>query len=263
MKRHKPRAAALVPTALRMMMDANIPKEDLASLVAFRSGTAPLPQELADEVYERYGIPVLGNYGATEFAGGVAGWSYKDWKQHGEAKRGSVGRMHQGIDARVVDEDTHRVLPTGSAGLLELRGGQLEDGKTWVRTTDLARLDDDRFLWILGRADNAIIRGGFKVLPGKVVEVLEAHPHIREASVVGIKDRRLGLVPVAAYTLEGGSADPGESELQQWVKKRMTAYCVPLHMRCVVELPRTPSLKVSAAGVQALFSQLETVQLDK
>lgn len=260
MRRHKPKIAALVPAALRMVMDANLPKEDLASLIAVRSGTAPLPQELVDEVYERYGIPVLGTYGATEFAGGVAGWTYRDWKQHAREKRGSVGRLHQRIDARVVEEDTHRVLPAGSPGLLELRGGQLEDGHTWVRTTDLARIDEDRFLWILGRADNAIIRGGFKVLPGQVIEVLEAHPRISEAAVVGIRDRRLGQVPVAAYTLEDGLGDPGESELQQWIKARMTAYSVPLSMRCVKELPRTPSLKVSAVAVQALFSDLAEAQ---
>ena len=259
-KRHRPRVSGLVPTALRMVMDANIPKEDLASLVAFRSGTAPLPQELSDEVYERYGIPVLGTYGATEFAGGVAGWSYREWKEHGDDKRGSVGCLHDGIDARIVDQDSCKILPTGAVGLLELRGGQLEDGKTWIRTTDLARLDDDRFLWILGRADNAIIRGGFKVMPGDVAKVLEEHPLVREAAVVGLNDRRLGQIPVAAYTLEGGFDGPEERELQDWVKARMTAYSVPEHIRCVEELPRTPSLKVSSVGVQELFSDMSETQ---
>jgi len=253
-KRHKPRVSALVPTALRMMMDANIPQQDLSSLVAIRSGTAPLPQELADQVYERYGIPVLGNYGATEFAGGVAGWSYRDWKKFGREKRGSVGRVHEGIEARVVHRDTHETLPTGDVGLLELRGGQLGDGSTWVRTTDLASLDEDRFLCIHGRADNAIIRGGFKVMPGDVSKALESHADVREAAVVAIPDDRLGQVPVAVYTLEPGSADPGESTLKGWVRQRMTAYSVPVRLRCVEELPRTPSMKVSAVEVQALFS---------
>lgn len=253
-KRHRPRVASAVPTALRMILDADIPKEDLSSLIALRSGTAPLPPELADEVMERYGIPVLGNYGATEFAGGVAGWSYADFKKYWKAKRGSVGRVHDTIEARIVDQETFEELPIGETGLLELRGGQIEDGRTWVRTTDLARLDEDRFLYILGRADNAIIRGGFKIMPGEVAEVLEAHPAIREASVVGIEDRRLGQVPVAAYILEKDAAAPSDEELAAWVKARMTPYSVPVAFRAVDELPRTPSLKVSAAGVQELFA---------
>ncbi len=255
-KRHRPRVASAVPTALRMILDADIPKEDLSSLIALRSGTAPLPPELADEVTERYGIPVLGNYGATEFAGGVAGWSYRDFKEHWKDKRGSVGRVHDGIDARIVHPETFEEVAVGEAGLLELRGGQIEDGKTWVRTTDLARLDEDRFLYILGRADNAIIRGGFKIMPGDVAEALEAHPAVREAAVVGIDDRRLGQVPVAAYVVEPGTEAPGDDELADWVRSRMTPYSVPVAFKAVAELPRTPSLKVSAVGVKELFADL-------
>ncbi|MFW6092906.1 MAG: class I adenylate-forming enzyme family protein [Pseudomonadota bacterium] len=256
-KRHRPKVASAVPTALRMILDADIPKEDLSSLIALRSGTAPLPPELADEVMARYGIPVLGNYGATEFAGGVAGWSYKDFKAHWETKRGSVGRVHDGIDARVVHPESFEELPTGEAGLLELRGGQIEDGKTWVRTNDLARLDEDRFLYILGRADNAIIRGGFKIIPGDVADVLESHPAVKEAAVVGLDDRRLGQVPVAAFELAPGAEAPTDDELAEWIRSRMTAYSVPVAFKAVDELPRTPSLKVSAVGVKELFGDLE------
>jgi long-chain acyl-CoA synthetase len=253
-KRHRPRVASAVPTALRMILDANIPKEDLSSLVALRSGTAPLPPELADEVMERYGIPVLGNYGATEFAGGVAGWSYGDFKKHWNEKRGSVGRVHDTVEARIVDPDTFEEQSAGDVGLLELRGGQIGDGQTWVRTTDLARFDADRFLYILGRADNAIIRGGFKIMPGDVATVLEEHPAVREAAVVGIKDRRLGQVPVAAYIVGQGAEPPADAELADWVRSRMTPYSVPVAFKAVEELPRTPSLKVSAVGVQELFA---------
>jgi long-chain acyl-CoA synthetase len=252
-KRHQPVVASVVPTGLRMIMDANIPKEDLSSLVAFRSGTAPLPVELAESIFERYGVPVLGNYGATEFAGGVAGWSFKDWKLYGESKRGSVGRVNKGVEARIVDSETFEPLPVGSEGLLEVRGGQVTNDETWVRTTDLARMDDDCFIWILGRADNAIVRGGFKIMPGDVAKVLEQHPTIREVGVVGISDRRLGQVPVAAYILNSGCEAPTDSELIEWIKERMTAYSVPVMFLCVEELPRTPSLKISANGVQALF----------
>lgn len=259
-KRHRPRVANAVPTALRMILDANIPKEDLSSLVAIRSGSAPLPPETVDEVMERYGIPVLGNYGATEFAGGVAGWNYRDFKQHWTEKRGSVGKMQAGVEARIVDQETSAPLATNEPGLLELRGKQLGDPSKWLQTTDLARLDEDGFLFILGRADNAIIRGGFKVSPGDLSKTLESHPAIREAAVVGIDDKRLGQVPVAAITLEPGADAPEETELEQLVREKMTAYSVPAEFLFVDELPLTRSMKVSAADVKALFEKASSSQ---
>ncbi len=252
-KRHRPRVANAVPTALRMILDADVPKDDIASLVAIRSGSAPLPPETVDEVVERYGIPVLGNYGATEFAGGVAGWSYQDFKRYWTKKRGSVGRIQTGIEARIVHPDTSEPLAVNEAGLLEVRGKQVGDGETWVQTTDLAHLDEDGFLFILGRADHTIIRGGFKVSPGEVARVLESHPAIREAAVVGIADRRLGEVPVAAMTLTDGAETPAIKELEAMVREKMNAYSVPTAFKFVGELPRTPVLKVAAMGVKALF----------
>ncbi len=252
-KRHRPKVAGGPPTALRMILDADLPKDDLSSLVALRAGTAPLAPEMVDEFLDRYGIPVLENYGATEFAGGVAGWSLGDFKNHWSEKRGSVGRVQDHIDARVVDQEDFSELPIGEVGLLEIKGSQIGDGKSWVRTTDLAQLDEDRFLYILGRADNAIIRGGFKVMPGDVVKALEAHPSIREASVVALEDRRLGQVPVAAMILKRGARPPSDEELGNWIRERMTAYSVPTAYKFVEELPRTPSLKVSAPDVKALF----------
>ena len=77
------------------------------------------------------------------------------------------------------------------------------DGE-WVRTTDLATLDEDRFLWISGRTDNAINRGGFKVHGEEIGRILERHPDVREVCVVGIADKRLGAVPAAAVVPRQG-----------------------------------------------------------
>lgn len=254
-KRHKPISASAVPTALKMILEANPPKEDLASLVALRSGTAPLAPEIVDEFLKRYDLPVLATYGATEFAGGVAAWTYKDFRKYWKEKWGSVGRFNSNIEGRVVDREDFHVLEPSEIGLLEIRGKQIGDGKNWVRTTDLASIDADGFLFIHGRADNAIIRGGFKIMPGEVVTVLEDHPAIREASVVGIKDERLGEVPVAALILAQGAEQPSEDELVAWVKERMTSYSVPTAWQFVDELPRTPSMKVSMPAVRELFAK--------
>ncbi len=250
---HRPASGGAPPAALRMILDADIPAEELSSLKTLGAGTAPLDSSIVDEFLARYDIPVLSNYGATEFAGGVASWSLRAFRQYWEAKRGAVGRIHKSIEARVVDPASGEVVPFGEQGILELKGFAVAQDDSWVRTTDRAVLDQDRFLWIRGRADNAIIRGGFKVHPDEVVEVLQQHPAVREASVVGIADRRLGQAPVAAVILKSGAEAPTEADLAAWVRSQLMAYCVPVAFRFVDELPRTPSLKVSAPAVRELF----------
>lgn len=257
-RRNRPKVAGAVPSAVRMLLEADVDPEALSSLSAMISGTAPLPPELVDAFYEKYGIPILANYGATEFAGAIAGWSIDDFKAHWTEKRGSVGRVHSNIDARVVDPETGEVLDHGREGLLELKGDQLgaahaRDGDTWLRTTDRAVLDADGFLFIHGRADNAIIRGGFKVHPDDVVKALHDHPAIREAAVVGLDDDRLGAVPAAAIILRDGAVAPQIEDLRVFLKERLIAYQVPAHFRFVDDFPRTPSMKPSAPGLKALF----------
>jgi acyl-CoA synthetase (AMP-forming)/AMP-acid ligase II len=247
-RQHRPGYVRLPPTALRMVLQAGVDTETFGSVRAVGCGTAPLPPELMEEFEERYGVPVLGNYGATEFAGSIAGWTLKDKKQYGPRKRGSVGRANRGIELRVVDPDTGTVLPTGETGLLEARGGQLPaaDG-AWLRTTDLATVDDEGFLFIRGRADEAINRGGFKIPPSVIEEALAAHPAVNEASAVALPDTRLGQVPAAAVTLHSPVT---EEELMQFLSGRLTRYQRPVTIKVVDQLPRTPSLKISRALVR-------------
>jgi long-chain acyl-CoA synthetase len=252
-RRHSLKVAWAPPSGLRMLLDADVPKEDLASLSALRTGTAPLDTALADALYERYGVPVLQNYGATEFAGAIAGWTLGDFKAHGVEKRGAVGRLNPGVNGRIVDPETGDPLPFGETGLLELMAGQIAGGGNWTRTTDLAVLDADNFLWIKGRHDNAIIRGGFKVQPDDVVKALEAHPAIREAAVVALPDERLGQIPVAAYLLRRSADAPSDAELRSFLKNRLLAYQVPVRFLKLDEFPRTPSMKVSQPDLKALF----------
>ena len=252
-RRNQPKVAPAVPSAVRMLLEADVAREDLASLTALISGTAPLSPDLVDAFLEKYGIPILGNYGATEFAGPVAGWTLGDFTTLWPTKRGSVGRVHANIAARVVDGSSGRVLAPGDEGLLEVCGEQLGNGGAWLRTTDRATLDGDGFLYIAGRADDAIIRGGFKVHPDDVVKALHQHPAIREAAVVGVSDARLGAVPAAAIILRDGVQAPEPEALKAFLKQRLIAYQVPMQIRFVEDFPRTPSMKPSAPGLQALF----------
>lgn len=252
-KRNRPAVAPAVPSAVRMLLDADVNREDLSSLKALISGTAPLSPDLVDAFLEKYGIPICANYGATEFAGAIAGWTIDDFRARWAEKRGAVGRVHGDIEARIVDPENGAALPTGEEGLLELKGRQLNNDLQWMRTTDRAILDDDRFLFIRGRADNAIIRGGFKIHPDDIVHALNDHPAIREAAVVGVPDERLGAVPAAAIILKDGVDALAPDDLKAWLRERLIAYQVPAHIRIVADFPRTPSMKPSAPGLHALF----------
>ncbi|MET0578430.1 MAG: fatty acid--CoA ligase family protein, partial [Ilumatobacteraceae bacterium] len=255
-REHRPRAVSLVPTALAMVYDADLPRDTFDGVSAVFSGTAPLDPALAQQFQERYGVPVLVVNGATEFAGGVAGWTLADWKRCGRDKVGSVGRPNAGVRVRVVDQDSFDPLPPGEVGLLEVQAPQLSSSG-WVRTTDLARIDEDDFIWIVGRADDVIVRGGFKVATNSVRDVIAGHPAVLDASVFGLPDRRLGQVPVGAVELRPDAEPVTSDELIAWARERLTGYQVPVELRIVDRLPRTPSMKVSQAALKELFGATE------
>ncbi|MEU6539086.1 class I adenylate-forming enzyme family protein [Streptomyces sp. NPDC047000] len=251
-ERYGLRAASLVPAAIRAVLDAEVPRQRLASLQVVTSGTAPCPAELADRFFRTYGVPVLMTYGATEFAGAVAGWTLPLHERWWRSKAGSAGRAFDGVELRVTGEDGAE-LPVGRTGRLEVRTEQsTHGGRVWARTSDLARIDADRFLWIEGRADDAIIRGGFKVQAETVARVLESHPAVREAAVAGLPDPRLGEVPVAAVEAEPGRPAPDPGELAALCRGRLTPYEVPAHIVVLGALPRTPSGKVSRVELLGL-----------
>ncbi|EJZ09982.1 class I adenylate-forming enzyme family protein [Mycolicibacterium vaccae] len=251
-REHRPRAVSLVPTALRMVLHSDLTRDDLAGVVAVTSGTAPLSADDADAFTEKFGIPVLTSYAATEFGGGAAGWTLADHRRHWHAKRGSVGRANPGAQLRVVD-DAGQPLGPDTPGLLEVKPSQLGPGTDWIRTTDLARIDADGFLWILGRADQAIIRGGFKVLPDDVRAALESHPAVAGAAVIGAPDPRLGQTPVAVVELRA-DADPGE--IIEFLGSRLARYEIPTEIVVVDAIPRTPSGKPDLPAVRSLLAQV-------
>src|SRR5690606_36307534 len=117
----------------------------------------------------------------------------------------------------------------------------------WMRTADLARMDADGFVWILGRADQAIIRGGFKVMPDDVRAALESHPAVAGAAVVGRPDPRLGETPVAMVELRS-PVDTAELFAHLW--GRLARYEVPTDIAIVELIPRTPSGKPDLTAVR-------------
>ena len=151
----------------------------------------------------------------------------------------------------MVDDDGMPLGPD-QIGLLEVKPAQLGPSADWMRTTDMARIDADGFLWIIGRADQAIIRGGFKVMPDDVRTALESHPAVAGAAVVGRPDDRLGETPVAMVELaRTGSADA--AELVDFLRTRLARYEIPTDIAIVDAIPRTPSGKPDLGAIRRHF----------
>ncbi|MDA2889425.1 fatty acid--CoA ligase family protein [Mycolicibacterium sp. BiH015] len=250
-KRHRIARAGVQPAVIKMLLDADVPAGDLASLEFLISASGPLDPETRDEFEQRYGIPIRLAYGATEFAGSLCAWTADMLRDFGESKRNSVGRALPDTELRIVDADSGAVLPPGAQGLLEAKVAPI--GPHWIRTTDIASIDDDGFVTLHGRADGAINRGGFKVQPEEVRRVLISHPAVRDACVVGVPDPRLGQVPFAAIEVVTGAAVPSDDDLKTWVRHALPVYNVPVAFSVVDELPQNPALKVSLPAVAALY----------
>ncbi|BBY81909.1 acyl--CoA ligase [Mycolicibacterium pulveris] len=250
-KEHRIPRSGVQPAVIRMLLDADVAKEDLASLDFLISASGPLDPETRDEFEGRYGIPIVLAYGATEFAGSLCAWTPELQAEFGASKRHSVGRALPDTELRVVDPETGAELARGEQGLLEAKVAPI--GADWIRTTDIASIDADGFVTLHGRADGAINRGGFKILPETVRRVLVSHPAVKDACVVGVPDTRLGQVPFAAIEVADGTAAPSEEELSELIRARLPVYNVPVAFAVVDQLPRNPALKVSLPAVAALY----------
>ena len=248
----RPTRASLPPAGVRMLLDSDVPRDWLSSLTLVAVGGGALRRDLHAAFEARFGVPVLPAYGATEFGGVVANWSLPLYREWGARKRTSAGRPSKDVGLRVVDPESFVELPVGVTGLLEVRVPRISDG--WMRTSDLASLDEDGFLFVHGRADGAINRGGFKIVPDQLAGILAGHPAVADAAVVGVPDGRLGEAPVAAVELKPG-AHAGPEALKAWLRDRVPAYHMPVEIRVLDALPRNASMKIALEAVRMLFTQ--------
>ncbi len=253
-KRFGLRSTVLPPAAMTMLVDDDR-IDDLVPLRFVRSITAPLSPLQARRFKDRFGIAVLNSYGQTEIGGEIIGWNAADSREHGEDKLGSVGRPHDGVRVRAVDDEGNDVGPDSSGELWVLTpalsagyadGGDLGDRLSpdgWFRTGDIGRVDADGFVWIEGRVSSMINRGGLKVHPGEVEEVLRLHRSVADVAVVGVPDDRLGEVPWAFVVgAPGTTLDP--EALTEISREHLAPYKVPVRFVAIDALPRNEVGKV-------------------
>ncbi len=242
-----------VAAMLRGLLDApGFAQADLSSLRWIMAGGAPVPTDLIRSFGQR-GIPLLQTYGATETAGPATAVDLA----HAEAKAGSAGLPFFHTDLRIVGE-ADRALPAGAVGEIQVRAPHLFAGYwrnpaetaaafacDWYRTGDFGRLDREGYLWIEGRRGDLIVSGGENIFPTEIEAVLEAHPAIAEAAVVGRPDPAWGEVPAAIIVAAPGSVAPGPAELERFCTGRLARYKIPkLVEELEVPLPRNAAGKL-------------------
>jgi acyl-coenzyme A synthetase/AMP-(fatty) acid ligase len=260
--RHQIRSSVLPPAAITMLNDDPL-VGDLVPLRYVRSITAPLSPLQARRFADRFGVAVLNGYGQAEI-GEVIGWTAADAREHPE-KVGAIGRPHPGVAIRVADPDEHgvgRLLVRPPSMAIDDGDGpghgdalrERVDADGYVDTGDLARVDDDGFVWIEGRAGDVINRGGNKVFPEHVEEVLRLVPGVSDAAVVGGPDDRLGEVPVAFVVAETSVID---AELDATCRAHLVAYKVPVAYHRIDSLPRNEIGKLLRRDLVARLARPE------
>ena len=246
-----------VPTMLHALAQQDITGRDLSALRVAVSGGASLPEDVMRTFEEKYGIEVLEGYGMTETASSCS------FNRPGDRKVLSIGKPLWGVRMRVADS-SDQLLPPGRehVGEILIRGHNVMKGYFgrpeataqtlrggWLHSGDLGYVDEDGFYFIVDRAKDLVIRGGYNVYPREIEEVLYAHPAILEAAVIGKPDERLGEEVVAVVALREGASVSAE-EIIAYSRERLAAYKYPREIRFMAELPKGPSGKILKAALR-------------
>ena len=246
-----------VPTMLHALAQQDIAGRDLSALRVAVSGGASLPEDIMRTFEDKYGIEVLEGYGMTETASSCS------FNRPGDRKVLSIGKPLWGVRMRVADS-LDRPLPPGRehVGEILIRGHNVMKGYLgrpgataetlrggWLHSGDLGYVDEDGFYFIVDRAKDLVIRGGYNVYPREIEEVLYAHPAVLEAAVIGKPDERLGEEVVAVVALRAG-ASASAQDIIAYCRERLAAYKYPREIRFMAELPKGPSGKILKAALR-------------
>ena len=241
-----------VPTMyVALLQDPAHKDYDVSTLRLAVSGGASLPVEVLRGFEKEFGVILLEGYGLSETSP-VASFNHADR----ERKAGSIGTPVRDVEMRLIDADWNDT-PDGEIGEIAIKGPNVMKGywnrpdatteaikDSWFRTGDLAKRDEDGYYFIVDRAKDMIIRGGYNVYPREVEEVLYEHPAVAEAAVVGVPDAEYGEEIGAAITLKAGASATAE-EIQEFVKERIAAYKYPRIVWFLDEgLPKGPTGKI-------------------
>jgi long-chain acyl-CoA synthetase len=252
-----------VPTiAWQLLEHPDRASYDLSSLETISYGGAPSAPELVRRIFEEFGALPGNGWGMTETTATVTTHSGEDYL----TRPTSAGPAVAVADLKIMDVEATRELAPGEVGELWAKGPMVVKGywakpeateatfiDGWVRTGDLARIDEEGFLYIVDRAKDIIIRGGENIYSIEVEDVLYAHPAVTDCALIGVPHKSLGEVPAAVVHLAPGTS-ASEAELQDWVRQRLAGFKVPVSVKFVEEtLPRNANGKILKKDLKGLF----------
>jgi long-chain acyl-CoA synthetase len=247
-----------VPTMLHALAEQDITGRDLSALRVAVSGGASLPEDILHTFEDKYGIAVLEGYGLSETGSSCS------FNHPGDRRVLSIGKPLWGVTMRIGD-GSDQPLPPGRehVGEILIRGHNVMKGYLgrpaataealrggWLHTGDLGYLDADGFYFIVDRAKDLVIRGGYNVYPREIEEVLYAHPGILEAAVIGKPDDRLGE-EVVAVVVRRANFEVSAEEVIAFCRERVAAYKYPREIRFMDELPKGPSGKILKSALRS------------
>lgn len=244
-EKFKVKSFAAVPAMIHAMVyHPNANKYDLSSLEMVGSGSATLPTSLRLKFREKFGAEILDAYGLSEASPGVA-----SQRKNMPIKEGSVGVPMPGVKIKIIDEKGDEV-PVGQVGELLVQGENVTPGyfrneettkqvliDGWFHTGDLAKVDEDGYLYIIDRKKDLIIRGGFNIYPRDLEELLSKHDAVSEVAVIGIPSERMGEEVIACVVKQQG-VKITEFELIDYCQKHLAKYKAPERILFFNELPR-------------------------
>ena len=262
-EREKINATGGVPfIAWQLIEHPDRAKYDLSSIDAISYGGAPSAPELVSKIYEIFGAFPGNGWGMTETMATVTSHVAEDYLNRPD----SCGPAVAVSDVKIMSEDGSTELPVGEVGELWARGPQIVKGywnrpdataetfvDGWVRTGDLARVDDEGFCFIVDRAKDMIIRGGENIYSSEVENILYEHPAVTDAALIGIPHQTLGEEPAAVVHLAPGMT-ASEDELREYVSARLAKFKVPVKIIFTQDtLPRNANGKILKRDLKALF----------
>jgi long-chain acyl-CoA synthetase len=258
LRAERPSVMAMLPVALAAVVrDPGASAADFASLRICRAGADKVSLELEKEFTHLAGFPIDEGYGMTEV--GIATLN----PPSGPIKRGSIGRPVPGFAIAVRDDDWNEV-PPGTVGRIWIRtrsrtvgywgdptasAAIVRDG--WLDSGDLARADEDGYLWFFGRKKQIIVHDGSNISPQEVEDALLEHPRVALAGVVGVEDAVHGESVRAYVTLDGEGPPPTPGELVAFARARV-GYQAPEEIVVLDEMPLNPTGKVDREGLKRL-----------
>ena len=253
---HKVTAWTNIPTmVVDLLGSPNLASFDLSSLQLMGGGGAAMPEAIAQRLEERYGLRYMEGYGLTETAAG------SHINPVDRPKRQCLGIPFVGTESRVVDPQTLAEKPVGESGEILIAGpGVCQgywkrpdadaaafvelDGKRFLRTGDIGRVDEDGYFFMTDRLKRMINASGFKVWPAEVEMLMYKHPAVQEVCIIGTKDAYRGESVKAVVVLRADHPDTTAEDITSWCRENMAAYKVPHAVEFVPSLPKTGSGKI-------------------